>query len=104
MNKIKELVEEKGIRTKDLAEMLGITPGQVSNLKSGRQKPSKRIEKLIDAIFFEGRKPHPDPIIEKVIVMMEEMDTDTKENALSCVQKEKLLTDLMKQKRGKVAA
>lgn len=104
MNKIKELTEVKGIKGKELADMLGITPGQVSKLKSGVEKPSKRIEKLIDALFYEGRKPHPDAMIENVIKMMEECDAATKKNICHCAEKEKQLSDLLKEKKEREAA
>jgi hypothetical protein len=45
-----------------------------------------------------------EPIIEKTILMMKNLDEITKASALDCVQKEKLLEELKRERQGRAAA
>lgn len=103
-SKIKKMVESKTIKQSDVCESLGISNSNLSTILSEKSNPSKSLTKLAEIIYGNTRSPHPEPIIEKVILMMEEMEEHTKESALNCVQKEKLLRELIKEKQDKIAA
>jgi len=50
-----------------------------------------------------GGYQHPDLKIQKIVEMLESMDENTKEDILLSVEKEKLLRDLLQEKRDKKA-
>lgn len=96
--KIAELIKEKKTTQSEVAKQLGVTQGTVSNFLKEGYKPSKSLEKLAYIIYGNERPPHPEPIIEKAILMMEDMEEDTKESAVDCIQKEKLLEELKRER------
>lgn len=95
--KIKELRKSRHLKQDDLAEILGITRGQISNLEHNRRSLSlEQLQKLcnyfkIDMEYF-GVSPTAEETISlleraKLIFESENIDTDTKD---------KLYQDLMK--------
>ncbi|MBP3920806.1 MAG: helix-turn-helix transcriptional regulator [Bacilli bacterium] len=95
--KIKELRKSRHLKQDDLAEILGITRGQISNLEHNRRSLSlEQLQKLcnyfkIDMEYF-GVSPTAEETISlleraKLIFESEKIDTDTKD---------KLYQDLMK--------
>ena len=96
--KITKMVNEKRLKQKDICDSLGISHSHCSTLINGGTKPSNALIKLANIIYGNERPPHPEPIIEKTILMMEDMEEHTKESAYDCVQKEKLLEGLKKEK------
>lgn len=102
--KIAEMIKDKKTTQAEVAKQLGVTQGTVSNFLKEGYKPSKPLIKLAEIVYGELRQPHPDAIIEKTILMMESMDKNTQEHALDCVQKEKLLEELKKERQEREAA
>lgn len=95
--RIKELRKSRHLKQDDLAEILGITRGQISNLEHNRRSLNlKQLETLcsyfkIDMEYF-GVSPTAEETISlleraKLIFESEKIDTDTKD---------KLYQDLMK--------
>lgn len=102
--KISEMIRKKELKQKDVCDRLGISQSNCSTILSGKSKPSNSLIILAEIIYGNTRPPHPEPIIEKTIQMMEEMEEHTKTSALDCVQKEKLLEELKKERQERDAA
>ena len=51
MNRIRELRKERGLLQKDLAEMLGVTQGTLSNWEKGRHDPDNNALKFLATLF-----------------------------------------------------
>jgi transcriptional regulator with XRE-family HTH domain len=124
---LKYLEEEQKLKQKDFAEKLGISPGHVTNLKKGKAISDSLIKNIartfcIDEVWLktgegemfrpagegEGRAAqggyqHPNLKIQKIVEMLESMDENTQEDILLSVEKEKLLRDLLQEKRDKKA-
>lgn len=103
--KIAKICEEKGMTKRAIAERLGVKPPYVTMMASGKSEPSKRVSKLIDELL-EGKKrePHPDPYIESVIKMMEQMDEESRKHIQVSVKKDELFRELMKERQEREAA
>ncbi len=109
---IKALVKNKRTKQKIVAEKLYTTAGNISAILRNKSKPSKDLIKRAELIYRNynetekttENKKHEDPIIDKVIQMMESCDEETKRNILDCAEKEKLLKELMKERQEKDAA
>lgn len=96
-NKVKLLRKRRGLKQDDLAEVLELSRGQISNLESGRRNLSlKQLEKLCDyfkvdiSYFLMSIKADAClDLIEKARVLFESKE-------LTSEQKEDLFTSIMK--------
>jgi len=95
--KVKLLRNRRGLNQDDLAEVLGLSRSQISNLESGRRNLSvKQLEKLCEYfkvdmsyfLMFETTDSCLD-LIEKVKLLFESKE-------LTNIQKEDLFTSIMK--------
>ncbi len=101
---IAKMIEDKKTTQVEVAKNLNITQGNVSAILREKSKVSKPLLRLAEIIYGKNRPPHPEPIIEKTILMMEDMEEDTKESAYDCIQKEKLLEELKREHQERKAA
>lgn len=103
-SQIAEMIKNKKTTQVEVSKQLGVAQSNISSIIKGKSNPSNSLRKLAEIMYGNKRAPHPESIIEKTILMMEEMEEDTKESTLNCVQKEKLLEELKKEREGRKAA
>ena len=101
---IADMIKNKKTTQVEVSKQLGVAQSNISSIINGKSNPSKSVTKLANIIYGNERTPHPEPIIEKTIKMMEDMEEHTKEGAFDCVQKEKLLEELKKERQERAAA
>jgi transcriptional regulator with XRE-family HTH domain len=101
---IADMIKEKKTSPKEVSKNLNISNGNLSNLINGKRKATKPLIRLAEIIYGDLRTPHPEQIIEKAILMMEDMEKDTQESAFNCIQKEKWLEELKKEKSERKTA
>lgn len=99
-----EMVKNKQIKQNEIAKELGITTGYISELLRGINKPSETLIKLAEIIYGNTRPEHPNKKIQAIIKMVEDMDPETQKSALDCIEKEKWIAEIKKEKQGKQAA
>lgn len=102
--RLAEKVKNKEIKQIEIAKELGTTPSHISGVLKGTSKPSETLTKLAEIIYGNLKQEHPDKQIQAMIRMIEDMDPDTKKSALDCIEKEKWISELKKERQGREAA
>lgn len=70
--RIKELRKSRSLKQDDIAEVLGLSRGQISNLENGRRNLSlKQLEKLCDFFKVDMEFFGIHPTIEETIALLE---------------------------------
>jgi predicted transcriptional regulator len=85
-------LRETGLKQKELAELLGISVSVVSQLLSGKQKPTKQHEIAFQYALGE-RKPYINPTIEAVAQIMEQLPPEAQAEVLKAAEKEKVFVE-----------
>lgn len=95
MNNIELLRRQKGLSTKELADMVGVSASAVSQWESGVKNPRKdRLEKLAVALetsidFLVDKKENPvqevDRIDQQILNIVKELTPSQKNNVLSFI-------------------
>lgn len=91
-------LRETGLKQKELAELLGISVSVVSQLLSGKQRPTKQHEIAFQYAFGE-RKPYINPNIEAVAQIMEQLPPGGQKEVLKAAEKEKVFVEAGKRRR-----
>jgi transcriptional regulator with XRE-family HTH domain len=121
LNNFYEIIREKrkkmGLSIKKLSEKSGVSVGTISRYENGQVDIG--VENLISICGIlqlsigmggsdQGGTPLPqagqgtgDPTIDKIVIMLKEMDEETRKDICLSVEKEKLLRDLLKQANDK---
>jgi len=95
---IAEMIKNKKTTQVEVAKQLCVAQSNISSIILGKSKPSKSLIKLAEILYGNMRTTHPEPIIQKAILMMEAMEKHTQESAYDCIQKEKLLEEMKKER------
>lgn len=98
------MINNKITTREEVSKNLGTSRGNLSKILNGQTEPNNSLIILANLIYGNKRKPHPDPTIENIIKIMEEMNKSTKESVFNSVQEKKQLQDLMREKKDKEAA
>ncbi|BCS53916.1 helix-turn-helix transcriptional regulator [Geobacter sp. SVR] len=96
--KLAEMVKQKTIKQREIAEKLGIDQSHVSGLLRGSNKPSKTLTILAEMVFGERREKHKDKTIAAIEEMLEDMDKESRERVFRNVQDTKFAQELIKRK------
>lgn len=99
-----EKVKRKEIKQVEIARELKITPTHISEILRGQRRPSETLIKLAEIIYGDLRPEHPNKKIQAMIKMAEAMDPDTQQSALDCIEKEKWIAEIKKERQGREAA
>lgn len=116
--RLKKIRKEKGLTLQELAELIPSSPGFISEVENGLKMPGSEFVVSLKRIFDvdlnwllmgeDGSKPPPEPIEEKIIVMLQDMPDDQKRDVLKYAAEKKLLAELLaergagKRKKGRV--
>ena len=118
--RLKEYRLSIGLNGKQFAEIIGISQSSLSEIETGKNKPSADTISLIvrhtdinpvwiltgeGSVCLSVDKQTPDIVTEKILQLLEDMEEDKRRDVLKYCEKEKLLTELLKErkKRGEAA-
>lgn len=88
-------LRETGLKQKELAELLGVSVSVISQLLSGKQKPTKQHEIAFKYAFGE-RKPYTNPTIEAVAQIIEQLPPEAQTEVLKAAEKERIIFEARK--------
>lgn len=86
-------LKNTGLKQKEMANILGVSEATVSVILSGKQKPTKQHERILE-LYLGERRPYENPKIEAVARIMEELDPAAQEDILRIAEKEKRLQSI----------
>ncbi|MBI5788152.1 MAG: helix-turn-helix transcriptional regulator [Candidatus Schekmanbacteria bacterium] len=113
--RIKEIRKILGESQEVFAKKLGISKGALQNYENGEREPTASIIFKIAEVgnvsldwLFTGKEPvissSVDLVTEKILQMLDGMSEDKKRDVLKYTEKEKLLNQLLEERRKKEAA
>lgn len=95
--RIKELRKSRHLRQDELAEVLGLSRGQISNLEHGRRSLNlKQLEKLCSFFKVDMEYFGVSPTAEETISLLERAKLIFESNEVPTDEKDKLYQELMR--------
>lgn len=112
--------KRSGLNQKQFGEKLRKSASHISEIESGKSSPSESLISLVGFTFGineswlltgegemfrtpEAREPQAeyDSITEKILLMLANLDEEKKRDVLKYLEKEKLLADLLKERKDR---
>ena len=90
-----ENAKKTGLKQCEISEITGLSGGMISELFSGKKKPSKHIKRLFE-LAFGKRKPYTSPKIEAVAQIMEQLPEEAQTEVLKAAEKERIIFEARK--------